>query len=427
MLVGSQTRRVAIIGGARIPFARAHSAYANVGNQDMLTAAFKAVVDKYGLRGERLDDVAGGAVMKHSRDWNLVRESVLGSGLAFETPGVDLQRACGTSLEATILIGMKIALGMIESGIAGGVDTVSDPPVVFSRDYQQLLLRSFRGRTFGEKVKPFFGVRPRHFKPVLPAVVEPRTGLSMGQSTELMIKNWKVSREDQDLLALESHKRAAAAWDAGFYNDLVIEYQGLKNDNNVRRDSSLEKLAKLKPSFDFSGAGSLTAGNSSPLTDGASAVLLASEEWARARKLPVQAYLAHGKVAAVDFVNKEGLLMAPAYAVPRMLADAKLTLQDFDYYEIHEAFAAQVLCTLRAWESAEFCRDRLGLAKPLGSIDRSRLNVMGGSVAIGHPFAATGTRIVATLAKILEQKNARRGLISVCTAGGMGVTAILER
>jgi acetyl-CoA C-acetyltransferase len=298
---------------------------------------------------------------------------------------------------------------------------------VFSRDYQQLLLRSFRGRTFMERVKPFFGVRPRHFKPVLPAVVEARTGLSMGQSTELMIKQWKVTREEQDLLALESHKRAAAAWDAGFYSDLVIEYQGLKSDNNVRRDSSLEKLAKLKPSFDFSGAGSITAGNSSPLTDGASAVLLASEDWARARKLPVQAYLSYGKVAAVDFVNKEGLLMAPAYAVPRMLADARLTLQDFDYYEIHEAFAAQVLCTLKAWESAEFCRERLGLAEPLGSIDRSRLNVMGGSVAIGHPFAATGTRIVASLAKILEQKNARRGLISVCTAGGMGVTAILER
>jgi acetyl-CoA C-acetyltransferase len=276
-------------------------------------------------------------------------------------------------------------------------------------------------------VKPFFGVRPRHFKPVLPAVVEARTGLSMGQSTELMVKQWKVTREEQDQLALESHKRAAAAWDAGFYNDLVIEYQGLKTDNNVRRDSSLEKLAKLKPSFDFSGAGSITAGNASPLTDGASAVLLASEEWARARKLPVQAYLSYGKVAAVDFVNEEGLLMAPAYAVPRMLADAKLTLQDFDYYEIHEAFAAQVLCTLKAWESAEFCRERLDLANPLGSIDRSRLNVMGGSVAIGHPFAATGTRIVASLAKILEQKNARRGLISVCTAGGMGVTAILER
>jgi acetyl-CoA C-acetyltransferase len=427
MLVGSQTRRVAIIGGARIPFARAHGAYAKVGNQDMLTAAFKGVVEKFGLRGERLDDVAGGAVMKHSRDWNLVRESVLGSGLAFETPGVDLQRACGTSLEAAILIGMKIELGMIDSGMAGGVDTVSDPPVVFSRDYQQLLLRSFRGRTFMERVKPFFGVRPRHFKPVLPAVVEARTGLSMGQSTELMVKQWKVTREEQDQLALESHKRAAAAWDAGFYNDLVIEYQGLKTDNNVRRDSSLEKLAKLKPSFDFSGAGSITAGNASPLTDGASAVLLASEDWARARKLPVQAYLSYGKVAAVDFVNEEGLLMAPAYAVPRMLADAKLTLQDFDYYEIHEAFAAQVLCTLKAWESAEFCRERLDLANPLGSIDRSRLNVMGGSVAIGHPFAATGTRIVASLAKILEQKNARRGLISVCTAGGMGVTAILER
>lgn len=427
MLVGSQTRRVAIIGGTRIPFARAHGAYAKVGNQDMLTAAFKGVVDRFGLRGERLDDVAGGAVMKHSRDWNLVRECVLGCGLAPETPGVDLQRACGTSLEATILIGMKIELGMIDCGMAGGVDTVSDPPVVFARDYQQLLLQSFRGRTFFEKVKPFFGLRPRHFKPVLPAVVEPRTGLSMGQSAELMVKQWKVTREEQDQLALESHRCAAAAWDAGFYNDLVIEYQGLKADNNVRRDSSLEKLAKLKPSFDFSGAGSLTAGNSSPLTDGASAVLLASEDWARARKLPVQAYLAHAKVAAVDFVNKEGLLMAPVYAVPRMLADAGLTLQDFDYYEIHEAFAGQVLCALKAWESAEYCRERLGLSKPLGSIDRSRLNVMGGSVAIGHPFAATGTRIVATLAKILEQKNSHRGLISICTAGGMGVTAILER
>jgi acetyl-CoA C-acetyltransferase len=276
-------------------------------------------------------------------------------------------------------------------------------------------------------LKPFFGLRPRHFKPVLPAVVEPRTGLSMGQSTELMVKEWKVTREEQDQLALESHRRGAAAWDSGFYNDLVIEYQGLKADNNVRRDTTLEKLAKLKPSFDFSGAGSLTAGNSSPLTDGASAVLLASEEWARARKLPIQAYLTHAKAAAVDFVNKEGLLMAPVYAVPRMLADAHLKLQDFDYYEIHEAFAAQVLCALKAWESPEYCRDRLGLAKPLGSIDRARLNVMGGSVAIGHPFAATGTRIVATLAKILEQRNARRGLISICTAGGMGVTAILER
>ncbi len=427
MLVGSQTRRVAIIGGARIPFARAHGAYANVGNQDMLTAAFKGVVDKFGLRGERLDDVAGGAVMKHSKDWNLVRESVLGCGLAPETPGVDLQRACGTSLEASVLIGCKIELGQVECGIAGGVDTVSDPPVVFSRDYQQILVRNFRGRTFFEKVKPFFALRPRHFKPVLPAVVEPRTGLSMGQSTELMAKQWKVTREEQDLLALESHRRAAAAWDSGFYNDLVIEYQGLKTDNNVRRDTTLEKLAKLKPSFDFSGAGTLTAGNSTPMTDGASAVLLASEEWARSRKLPVQAYLRYAKVAAVDFINKEGLLMAPVYAVPRMLADAGLTLQDFDYYEIHEAFAAQVLCALKAWESPEYCRERLGLAKPLGSIDRSRLNVMGGSIAMGHPFAATGTRIVATLAKILEQKNARRGLISICTAGGMGVTAILER
>jgi acetyl-CoA C-acetyltransferase len=427
MIVGSQVRRVAIVGGARIPFARGHSAYATQSNQDMLTAAFKAVVEKFNLRGERLGDVGAGAVMKHSKDWNLVRECVLGCGLAAETPAFDLQRACGTSLETAIILGSKIALGQIDCAMAGGVDTVSDPPIVYSRDYQQLLLRSYRGRSFMERVSPFFGLRPRHFRPVYPGVMEPRTGLSMGQSCERMAQQWQVTREEQDELALQSHKRAAAAYDAGFYNDLVVEFQGLKADNNVRRDTSLEKLAKLKPSFDFTGKGTLTAGNSSPLTDGAAAVLLASEEWAQARKLPIQAYLRYGKVAAVDFVNKEGLLMAPAYAVPMMLKDAGLKLQDFDYYEIHEAFAAQVLCTLKAWESPEFCREKLGLAQPLGSIDRAKLNAVGGSVAIGHPFGATGARIVATLAKLLAQRGGKRGLISICTAGGMGVTAILER
>lgn len=427
MLVGSNVRRIAIVGGARIPFARAHTAYTKVGNQEMLTAAFKAVVDRYNLRGERLGDAGAGAVMKHSRDWNLARECVMSSGLSFETPAFDLQRACGTSLETAILLGSKIALGLIDSALAGGVDTVSDPPVVFSKQYQQLLLRSFRARSFWGRVGPFLGLRPRHFKPVLPAVVEPRTGLSMGQSCEQMAQHWQITREDQDLLALESHKRASAAYDSGFYADLIVEFEGLKMDNNLRRDTSLEKLAKLKPSFDFSGKGTLTAGNSSPLTDGASAVLLASEEWARQRNLPVQAYLTHGKVAAVDFVHKDGLLMAPAFAVPAMLKDAGLKLQDFDFYEIHEAFAAQVLCTLKAWESAEFCRERLGLSQPLGSIDRAKLNVVGGSTALGHPFGATGARIVATLAKLLAQRNGKRGLISICTAGGMGVTAILQR
>jgi len=427
MLVGSSVRRVAIIGGSRIPFARAHTAYATVGNSDMLTAAFKGVVDKFNLRGERLGDAGAGAVMKHSKDWNLVRECVMSSGLAFETPGFDLQRACSTSMEAAIMLGNKIALGQIDSALAGGVDTVSDPPVVFPKSYQQLLLRSFRGRSAWQKISPFFGVRPKHFKPVFPGVIEARTGLSMGQSCELMAQQWHITREEQDLLALESHKRAAAAYESGFYNDLLVEYQGLKTDNNVRKDTSLEKLGKLKPAFDFTGKGTLTAGNSSPLTDGASAVLLASEEWAQARKLPVQAYLTYGKVAAVDFVNKEGLLMAPAYAVPAMLKDAGITLQDFDYYEIHEAFAAQVLCTLKAWESPEFCRDKLGLSKPLGSIDRSKLNVVGGSTALGHPFGATGSRIVATLAKLLATRGGKRGLISICTAGGMGVTAIVER
>jgi len=427
MLVGSSVRRVAVIGGVRTPFARSMGAYAAVGNQDMLTAALRCLVDRFRLKGERLGDVAAGAVIKHSRDWNLTRECVLGSGLAAETPGVDLQRACGTSLEAAILIANRIALGQIDCGIAGGVDTASDPPIVFPRSYQQLLLASARGRSAWQRLKPWFGLRPRHFKAVLPGVIEPRTGLSMGQSCEQMAKRWQISRESQDQFAYESHQKATAAYKDGFYKDLLFEYQGLSMDNNVRADTSLEKLAKLRPAFDFTGAGTLTAGNSTPLTDGASAVLLASEDWARARNLPVLAWLAYAKVAAVDFVHKEGLLMAPAYAVPAMLRDANLKLQDFDFYEMHEAFAAQVLCTLKAWESAEFCRENLGLPAPLGSIDRARLNVKGSSVALGHPFAATGTRIVATLAKLLAESSGRRGLISVCTAGGMGVTAILER
>jgi len=429
MLVGTAVRRVAILGGTRIPFARANGAYARVGDQDMLTAALRGAVERFGLAGQRLGDVIAGAVMKHSKDYNLVRECVLSSGLDPHTPGLDVQRACGTSLEAAILLGNKIALGQIDAGLAGGVDSVSDPPIVYPRSYQQLLLASYRGRTFGQRLAPWFSLRPKHFKPILPGVVEPRTGLSMGQSTELMVKTWKIPRAAQDELALESHRHAAAAWSAGFFDDLVIEYEGLKSDNNVRADTSLEKLSKLRPTFDLTGSGSLTAGNSTPLTDGAAAVLLASEEWAAARKLPVLAYLRYGKTWAVDFATgKEGLLMAPAYAVAAMLRDAGLTLQDFDYYEIHEAFAAQVLCTLAAWESPEYCRDVLGEKKALGTIDRTRLNVKGGSIAVGHPFAATGARIVATLAKLLaNDANAKRGLISVCTAGGMGVTAILER
>lgn len=425
MLVGSSVRRVAIIGAVRIPFARSMGAYAEASNQEMLTATLKALVERHGLRGQQLGDVGAGAVLKHSQDFNLTRESVLDSGLAAETPAFDLQRACGTSLDTAIVIGLKIAVGQIESGIAAGVDTASDVPIVYPRSYQKLLLRSARGRSFGERVSPWLGLRPRHFKPQLPGVVEPRTGLSMGQSCELMAKTWQIPRAEQDQLALESHRKAAAAYDEGFFEDLVVEFRGLKQDNNVRRDTTLEKLAKLKPSFDPNGT--LTAGNSTPMTDGAAAVLLGSEEWAKSRGLPVLAYLTYGKYAAVDFVHQEGLLMAPAYGVPRMLADARLKLQDFDFYEIHEAFEAQVLCTLKAWQSAEFCRDRLGLAEPLGTIDRGKMNLKGGSVAIGHPFAATGARILGVLAKLLAQRGGGRGLISVCTAGGMGVTAILER
>lgn len=429
MLVGNAARPVAIIGGSRIPFARAHGAYAAEGNQSMLTAALRGLVERNRLQGVRLGEVAAGAVLKHTRDFNLARECVLDSGLDPQTPAFDLQRACGTSLEAAIAIANKIALGQIDAGIAAGVDTVSDAPVVYPREYQQLLLRAFRGRSVWARIKPFFGLRPRHFKPQVPDAGERRTGLSMGESCELMAKRWNIPRAAQDQLAYDSHRRAAAAWDAGFFDDLVTPFAGLTRDDNVRADASLEKLGALRTAFDRSPAGTLTAGNSTPLTDGAAAVLLASEDWARARGLPMLARLTFGKAWAVDFAGgHEGLLMAPAYAVPAMLKDAGLRLQDFDRYEIHEAFAAQVLCTLAAWESAEFCRERLGLDAPLGAIDRSRLNVKGSSIAVGHPFAATGARVLATLAKQLAQDaNLRRGLISVCTAGGMGVTAIVER
>jgi acetyl-CoA C-acetyltransferase len=356
----------------------------------------------------------------------LARESTLSSGLAPETPAFDIQRACGTSLSAAILIGSKISTGLIEAGIAGGTDTISDVPIVYPDAYRTLLLDSARGRSLGARLKPWLKLRPRHFKPVLPGVIEPRTHLSMGESMEITAKEWQLTREDQDRLALASHQNAAKAYAEGFYDDLLVEFQGVKRDNNVRVDTSLEKLAQLKPVFDRGPRGTLTAGNSTPLTDGASAVLLCSEDWARERSLPVSAYLTYAREAAVNFVGGEGLLMAPAYAVSEMLAQANLALQDFDFYEIHEAFAAQTLATLKAWESEKFCRERLGRDRALGSIDRAKLNIKGGSVAVGHPFAATGTRLVATLTKLLRERGRGRGLISVCTAGGMGVTAILE-
>jgi acetyl-CoA C-acetyltransferase len=392
----------------------------------MMSATLRALVARSGLEGQRLGEIALGAVIKHSRDWNLAREATLSAGLAAETPAVDMQRACGTSLSAAIVIASKISVGLIDAGIAGGTDSISDMPVVYPDAYRNLLLESVRGETLLEKLKPWLKLRPKHFKPAFPVVVEPRTGLSMGQSMEITAKQWGITRAAQDELALASHRNAAQAYTDGFYSDLVVAHAGVTRDNNVRADTSLEKLARLKPVFDRSPQGTLTAGNSTPLTDGASAVLLASEQWAAEHGAKPLAYLTYAREAAVDFVNREGLLMAPAYAVSAMLKEAKLGLQDFDFYEIHEAFAAQTLATLAAWESEEFCRTKLGRDAPLGAIDRSKLNVKGGSVAIGHPFAATGTRLLGALAKLLAQRGRGRGLISVCTAGGMGVTAILE-
>jgi acetyl-CoA C-acetyltransferase len=424
--MNSETRRVAVVGGNRIPFARSDGAYAHASNQDMLTAALDGLIDRFGLEGERLGEVAGGAVLKHSHDRDLARESVLSTRLAPETPAYDVQQACGTGLETTILVANKIALGQIEAGIACGADTTSDAPIALNEQLRATLLEANRQRSTAGKLKALTGFRPGHIVPNIPRNEEPRTGLSMGEHCATMATEWGIGRAEQDELTVASHQNLAAAYERGFLADLITPYLGVERDGNLRPDSSLEKLAKLKPVF--GGAeGTMTAANSTPLSDGASAVLLASEEWAKERDLPILAYLAEAQTAAVDHVHKrEGLLMAPAYAMPTMLDRAGLTLQDFDYYEVHEAFAAQVLCTLKAWEDPAFCKEKLGRDQPLGAIERAKLNVNGGSLAAAHPFAATGGRIVAGLAKQLHEDGTGRGVISICAAGGQGVVAILE-
>jgi len=426
MLHDGQSIRVAVVGGLRIPFCRAHSVYRGCSNQDMMTATLKALVNKYDLKDQTLGDVALGAVIKHSKDWNLARESVIGSGLSMKTPAFDLQRACGTSIEACLQIANKISLEQIDAGIAGGVDSISDAPIVFKDGLRKILLDVYGSRSPLRKILPWFRLRPAHLLPEFPGVTEPRTGLSMGQSMEITAREWEVPREHQDQLALTSHVKAAKAFDEGFYDDLVIPYKGAEEDNNIRRDTTFEKLASLKPVFDKGPEATMTAGNSTPLTDGAAAVLLTSEAWAIKKNLPIIAYITFVKVAAVNFIGVDGLLMAPVFAVSDMLKKANLRLQDFDFYEIHEAFAAQTIATLKAWQSEEFCRARLGRNESLGPIELAKLNVKGGSLAMGHPFAATGARVIATMAKLLHEKGSGRGLVSVCTAGGMGVTAIME-
>lgn len=418
-------RRVAIVGSARIPFCRSGTLYADLSNLDMMTAALNGLVEKCSLAGVHIDEVVGGAVVLHSKDWNLTREAVLGTKLARSTPGVTLIQACGTSLQAAMGIAAKIATGEIDCGIAAGADTTSDPPIVFQKRFADRLVKAQAARSLGQRVGAFKGMGLGELAPQPPMTAEPRTGLRMGDHCELMAQEWKIPREAQDTLAYESHRKASAAYAAGFMDDLVVPCAGVFRDNILRDDASMERMAGMKPAFDKSERGTLTAANSTGLTDGAAAVLLASEDWAMKRGLPILAYLTYAQTAANDFVAGEGLLMAPTIAVSRLLDRAGLKLQDFDFYEIHEAFAAQVLATLKAWEDADYCKSRLGKDAPLGAIDRAKLNVMGSSLAIGHPFAATGARIVGVLAKLLSAKGGR-GLISVCTAGGMGVAAILE-
>jgi acetyl-CoA C-acetyltransferase len=423
----SELRKIAVIGGSRIPFCRSNSIYSEKSNMDMLSAALEGLVKRFGMEGRQLDEVVAGAVTTHSRDWNLAREALLSTSLSPLTPGITLQQACGTSLQAALMIGAKIAAGQIDCGIAAGTDTTSDPPIVFGPRFARRLVKAGSARNFKQRLQAFKGFGLSELKPVAPSNGEPRTRLSMGAHCERMAREWRISRGEQDQLALESHRKAAQAYDEGFFDPLVIPWGGVARDNNIRPESSLEKLASLGTAFSRDPGATLTAGNSTPLTDGAAAVLLASEDWALRHDLPIQAYITAARTSAVDFVNDEGLLMAPTVAVAELLQRSGLRLQDFDYYEIHEAFAAQVLCTLAAWESGDYCTKRLGLPQALGSVDRGRLNVKGSSLAVGHPFAATGARILGTLAQILQQAGSGRGLISICTAGGMGVAAIVER
>jgi acetyl-CoA C-acetyltransferase len=425
----SLPRPAAILGGNRIPFARSNGPYAQASNQDMFTSALEGLIARFGLAGEAVDEVVGGAVLKHARDFNLIRECVMGSTLSDATPAYDVQQACDTGIQAAILAANKIALGQTEVAIAGGVDTTSDAPLGVNDDLRRLLVKVNAAKSTAAKVKLLAHVRPSHLAPDIPRNAEPRTGLSMGDHAAITARKWGITREAQDELTVASHQNLAAAYDRGFFDDLVTPYLGLSRDQNLRPDSSMEKLAKLKPVFGAGEEGAtMTAGNSTPLSDGASTVLLSTDEWAAERRLPVLAYLTHSQTSAVPYVHgDEGLLMAPVYAVPKMLARAGVALEEFDYYEIHEAFASQVLATLAAWEDGDFCRSHLGLDGPLGSIDRSKLNVNGSSLAAGHPFAATGGRILATAAKMLAEKGTGRALISVCAAGGQGVVAIVER
>jgi acetyl-CoA C-acetyltransferase len=426
--MAAQTRKAAIVGGNRIPFARSNSAYARASNQDMLIATIDGLVARFGLQGETVGEVVAGAVLKHSRDFNLTRESVLGSRLSASTPAYDVQQACGTGLEAAVLVANKIALGQIESGIAGGVDTTSDAPMAINEDMRRALLALNGAKTLQQRLKALAAIRPGQLLPEVPRNAEPRTGLAMGDHAAITAKEWQIGREEQDELTVRSHRNLAAAYDRGFFDDLVTPFLGLSRDQNLRPDSTVEKLATLTPVFGKGEGATMTAANSTPLTDGASVVLLGSDEWAAERGLPVLAHLVDAQTAAVDYVHGgEGLLMAPAYAMPVLLARNGLSLQDFDFYEVHEAFASTVLSTLKAWEDPAFCKEKLGLDTPLGAIDRSKLNVNGSSLAAGHPFAATGGRIVASLAKMLHEAGpGKRGLISICAAGGQGVVAILE-
>jgi len=423
-------RRVAIIDGCRTPFARSNTDFKDVTAVELGKAAVRELIARTELDVEQVDHVVYGTVVQSVQEPNIAREVTLGSGLPARVPSFTVGRACASSNQAITSAAEQIALGMADVVIAGGAESLTDIPILASPELRNALVRASRARSLGERIAAFRTLRPRNLAPITPAIAEPTTGLTMGESAEKMAKENGISREAQDRWALRSHQLAAAATADGrltreiapFYVPPKYE-QVVTSDNGIRTDTSLEKLATLKPVFDRR-YGSVTAGNASPLTDGASAVLMMSEEKARALGYTPLGYIRGYAYAALD--PSDQLLQGPVYAAPAAFDRAGLTMKDIGLMEVHEAFAAQVLSNLQWFDSDRIARERLGRDRALGLPPEDRINVMGGSIAIGHPFGATGGRLTVTLLNEMRRRGEQFGMISVCAAGALGFVMIVE-
>ena len=420
-------RRVAIVDGCRTPFAKAGTAFREISAVELGKVSVRELISRADLDVNEIDHVVYGTVIQSVQEPNIAREVTLGSGIPATVPSFTVGRACASSNQAITSAAEQIALGMADVVIAGGAESLTDVPILFSDEMRDALVAASKARSLGDRLKAFASVRPRHLAPITPAIAEPTTGLTMGQSAEKMAQENGISREEQDRWALRSHQLAWAATEDGRLTreiaPVYVDGVPVTRDNGIRGDTSLEKLAQLKPAFDRQ-YGTVTAGNASPLTDGASAVLLMSEEKARELGYEPLGYIRGYAYAALAPADQ--LLQGPVFAVPVALERAGVTMGDIDLMDMHEAFAAQVLSNMQWMQSKKIAEERLGLSAPIGLPDEDRINVMGGSIAIGHPFGATGGRITVTLLNELRRRGQSLGLITVCAAGAMGFAMVVE-